>query len=477
VNFFIRFFVGYVLVTAVAVLLATTMLTGLLLPGARQSVEETLLQTANLLAEMAGRETAFAAPGEAGNAAIDAVFRGYAERRFAADIYGIMQNDPNLRIYLTDADGRVVFDSLGRDLGADYSRWHDVSETLAGRYGARTTQEEPADRWSSVMYVAAPVLHDGRVTGVLTVGKPERSFHGFIAQARASAWQSALWLFGVALLLALGFSYWMTRDLRRLVGYANEVAAGRRDRIPIEGRSELRRLAAALEHLRAELDGKAHVERVSQLLAHELKSPLAAVRGAVELLPDETDPVQRRRLIDNITAEAARLHRIIEGVLNLARAENLVRPTDVEEFDLAVLSRAVLGARAHRLAARDVTVDSRLDEVKVRGNRFMLRQAIANLLDNAIDFSPAGERITLTLHRQHDEATLEIRDHGPGIPDYALPRVFERFYSTPRGTSGERGTGLGLNFAREAARLHGGTIQLGNHATGGALARLTLPAA
>ncbi len=122
-NFFIRFFVGYVLVAAVAVLLTTKLLTGLLLPGARQSAEETLLQTADLLAEMAGRDRALAAPGEAATAGIDAVFRGYAERRFAADIYGVIQNDPNLRIYLTDADGRVVFDSLGRNVGEDYSRW------------------------------------------------------------------------------------------------------------------------------------------------------------------------------------------------------------------------------------------------------------------------------------------------------------------------------------------------------------------
>ncbi len=300
------------------------------------------------------------------------------------------------------------------------------------------------------MYVAAPVLYGGRISGVLTVGKPERSFCAFIDQAHARAWQSALWLFAVALFLALGFSYWMTRDLRRL--------------------------AEAVERLRSELDGKAHVERVSQLLAHELKSPLAAVRGAVELLPDETNPAQCRRLIDNIAAEAARLYRIIEGVLNLARAENLVRPTDVEQFDLAVLSRAVLAARAHRLDAHGVTVASRLAEVQVRGNRFMLRQAIANLLDNAIDFSPAGGEVTLTLKRQQNNACIEIRDHGPGIPDYALPRIFERFYSTPRGAGGERGSGLGLNFVREAARLHGGTIELANHPAGGAVARLCLPA-
>lgn len=257
-------------------------------------------------------------------------------------------------------------------------------------------------------------------------------------------------LFALSLLLALGFSYWMTRELRRL--------------------------AVALEHLRAELDGKAHVEKVSQLLAHELKSPLTAVRGAVELLQDETSDDRRARLLNNIAAETGRLHRIIEGVLNLARVENRGRLDDVEEIDLAGLVRDLLDTRAGRIAARGLAVASALEPLHVQGNRFLLRQAVANLLDNAIDFSPPDGGIDLSLDEEGGQARLSIRDRGPGIPDYARPRLFERFYSTPRPGSGERGTGLGLNLVREAARLHGGGIELANHPEGGARACFSLPA-
>ena len=151
-NFFVRFFAGYVLVTAVAVLLAMKLFTGLFLPGVRQSAEETLLQTANLLAEMAGREQANAAPGDTGVGGIEAVFRAYEKRRFAANIYGVIKDDPNLRVYVTDAGGRLVFDSRGQDIGKDYSRWLDVSLTLRGQYGARATQEDAADPLSGMMY-------------------------------------------------------------------------------------------------------------------------------------------------------------------------------------------------------------------------------------------------------------------------------------------------------------------------------------
>jgi two-component system sensor histidine kinase CreC len=471
VNFFVRFFVGYALVAALAVLLAMKLFTDQFVPGVRQSVEESLVQTANLLAELASQE---AAGNKGTTAGIETLFRGYQKRRFEARIYGILKTNPNLRVYVTDHTGKVILDSSGHDVGQDYSKWLDVSRTLKGEYGARTSREDEDGVPGSVMYVAAPILRDGQIVGVLSVGKPSRSFQTFIDMTRDKAWQSATWLFALALLLALAFSYWMTRDLRRLVDHANEVAEGKRDRIPIEGRSELRRLAQALEHLRAELDGKAHVEKVSQLLAHELKSPIAAIRGAIELLPDETDAERRARLEANIAAETARLQRIVEGVLDLARAENRGRLDEREEIAFDDLVRDVLATRADRLAGKALRVETELAPARVSGSRFLLRQAVANLIDNAADFSPAGGVLAISLAAD-GQARLCIRDHGPGIPDYALPRLFERFYSVPRPDSGERSSGLGLNLVQEVARLHGGSIELRNHPEGGAEACLDLP--
>jgi len=474
VNFLVRFLVGYAIVTAVAVLLAMKLFSGQFVPGVRQSVEDMLLQTANLLAEVAAQEMQ-AAPGN--TAAIEAMFQSYQQRQFEARIYNVQKNDPDLRVYVTDRTGRVLFDSRGEATGKDYSRWHDVGRTLRGQYGARTTRENPADVSSSVMYVAAPIRVSGQIVGVLSVGKPARSFQTFIDIGQREVNKAALGLFAMAMLLALAFSYWMTRDLRRLVVYANEAAEGKRRTIPIEGRSELKRLAQALEHLRAELDGKTHVERVAQLLAHELKSPIAAVRGAAELLEDERDPERRARLQHNIRQEAERLQRIVEGVLELARAENRDSPPAREPLDWAALLDETVALREFRLAAKTlrVQIESQPDLPLLQADRFLLRQAVLNLLDNAIDFSPQGGTIHLRLRQANRHIELRVRDEGTGIPDYAQARVFERFYSTPRPDSGQRGTGLGLNLVEQAARLHGGSIRLSNHPTGGAEAVLSLP--
>lgn len=472
-NFFIRFLTGYVIVTALAVLLAMKLFSGQLVPGVRQSVEDMLVQTANLLAEAAASESA---QGRVDAGKIEALFKSYRQRQFQARIYGVLKNEPDLRIYVTDTRGIVVFDSRGTDVGEDYSRWLDVSRTLKGEYGARTTQENPYDSSSVVMYVAAPIRIDGQLAGVLSVGKPARSFQTFIDLAKAETRKAALGLFAVAMLIALAFSWWMTRDLRRLVVHANEAAEGKRATIPIEGRSELKRLAQAIEHLRAELDGKAHVEKVTQLLAHELKSPIAAVRGAAELLEEENDPARRARLEANIREETARLQNIVEGVLNLARAENISHPPAMENFPAGVLIEELQTTRQSRLAEKSLRLEiASAAGLEFKADRFLLRHALLNLLDNAIDFSPAGAVIHCGIRQTRDNIEIRFRDQGGGIPEYARTRLFERFYSTPRPDGGQRGTGLGLNLVEQVARLHGGSIMLHNHPEGGAEAILTLP--
>lgn len=471
-NFFIRFLVGYVVITAIAMLLAMRLFSNQFVPGVRQSGEEMLVQTANLLAEVAAKEMQ-AAPGKTAN--IGEMFQSYQRRQFDARIYGVQKNQPDLRVYVTDHRGYVLFDSRGDATGQDYSRWRDVSHTLKGQYGARTTRENPYDETSSVMYVAAPIRVDGKIIGVLSVGKPSRSFQTFIDLGQREVNKAAGGLFAVAMLLALAFSYWMTRDLRRLVIYANEAAAGKRRTIPIEGRSELKRLAQALEHLRAELDGKTHVERVTQLLAHELKSPIAAVRGAAELLQDEHDPARREKLERNIHQEALRLQKIVEGVLELARAENRDSPPTLEKLDMTELIQEGVALRESRLVEKKIRLHADLPpSAPLSGDRFLLQQAMLNLLDNAIDFSPPESAIHLKLEQAGQKLKLRVRDQGTGIPDYAFGRLFERFYSTPRPDTGQRGTGLGLNLVEQAARLHKGTITLSNHPDGGAEAVLIL---
>jgi len=115
--------------------------------------------------------------------------------------------------------------------------------------------------------------------------------------------------------------------------------------------------------------------------------------------------------------------------------------------------------------------------VAVRGDRQLLQEALANLVQNALEFSPRGSVVTLGVHAEDGQACVTVADGGPGVPEYALARVFERFYSLERPSSGRKSTGLGLSLVREIMHLHGGAVSLENRQEGGALATLRLPVA
>ena len=133
------------------------------------------------------------------------------------------------------------------------------------------------------------------------------------------------------------------------------------------------------------------------------------------------------------------------------------------------------GARDAAVARRVRVVRDAGDECTVEGDRFLLRRALANLVDNAVDFSPEGGTVRVRLACKDARAVVTVRDEGPGVPVYAREKVFEKFYSLARPGSGKRSTGLGLSFVRQIAVLHHGHIELGNHDEGGALATFSLP--
>jgi two-component system sensor histidine kinase CreC len=167
----------------------------------------------------------------------------------------------------------------------------------------------------------------------------------------------------------------------------------------------------------------------------------------------------------------------IDKLLALAAVEHRQRIEDPVPVDLVTLVRDIAESAAPRLRTADVRLDVEADEglPPLSGDAFLLRQMLGNLLDNAIDFSPRGGVVDIALSCGDSEVRIEVADRGPGVPDYALGRVFERFYSLPRPDGGGRSSGLGLPFVVEVAELHGGRVVLANRDGGGAVASVVLP--
>ena len=207
---------------------------------------------------------------------------------------------------------------------------------------------------------------------------------------------------------------------------------------------------------------------------------MAAIRGAAELLHEEMPAGEPGALpCQHPAPRALRIQALVDRLLHLAAVETRKSLEEGAPVDLADVAREVAeDARPPARAEGDRPWTTGWAPVRrVRGEPFLLRLAVGNLLQNAIDFTPAGGTITLAGSVGSGGVTLTVADTGPGVPDYALGRVFEKFYSLQRPGTRQKSSGLGLAIVREVAELHGGTATLENGPSGGAIATLTFPAA
>ncbi|MBK9990101.1 MAG: two-component system sensor histidine kinase CreC [Verrucomicrobia bacterium] len=446
-------------------------------PRYLESMEESLVDSANLFASTV--EADAITDGLIKPDALRRLFDPAYHRSLNARIYSLSKTDIDLRIYVTDTTGRVIYDSNhGVDEGKDYSQWRDVRLTLAGEYGARGSRAEVNNDASLVIHVAAPIHAEGRIIGSLTLGKPTRYINELVAVSRRRIFWAGLVGGILVVFTGFAFSVWLTTPIERLTAYARAVRDGKPATLPRLAGREVTTLQTAFDEMRDALEGKKYVERYTQTLTHEIKAPLSAIRGAAELLEEQTmPPDQRAKFLANIQRESVRIQQLIDKLLQLSALEARKGLGPTEPVELSALARTVIDSLAGTLHARRLTLDLRAPTpITLQGERFLLHQALANLLQNAAEFSPIGATVVVTLTKHAHQAVIEIEDNGPGLPDYAQAKVFERFYSLPRPDTGAKGTGLGLSFVREIAHLHHGEITLENRPERGCKATLILPA-
>jgi len=287
-----------------------------------------------------------------------------------------------------------------------------------------------------------------------------------------------LWLLlvafgGIGIALVVGFlvARAALKPVRDLSETAEHVRAtgDLSQRIEVHGQDELSRLAATFNAMLASLDDAQQRQRqLVQDASHELRTPLTSLRTNIELLAfqgGELPPDDRRQLLQDVVAQLGEMTDLITELTELARGEE--QQTALEEVRLDLLTEGAV-RRAMRNHP-EVSFEVDLAPWAVVGTPASLERAIANLLDNAAKWSPAGMPVEVTLH----DGELKVRDHGPGIAEADRPHVFERFY---RATSarGMPGSGLGLAIVQQVAEMHGSKVEVEDAPGGGTLMRLRL---
>ncbi len=272
----------------------------------------------------------------------------------------------------------------------------------------------------------------------------------------------------VAAALGLAVARAALAPVRRLTEATEHVTAtgDLSERIEAGGHDELGRLAASFNTMLAALEESSRAQR--QLVAdasHELRTPLTSLRTNIEVLAGERSlpPGERERLLSDVVEQLGEMTTLIAELIELARAEQ--HPEQAEDVRLDLLAEtAVERARRNR---PEVTFTTDLRESVVHGAPSTIERAVANLLDNAAKWSPAGGEVEVEVR----DGEVIVRDHGPGIAEEDLPYVFDRFYraSSARGMPG---SGLGLAIVKQVADAHGGTVVAERPEDGGTLMRL-----
>ena len=343
---------GLVLIFALAAWFVLEIFVEEIKPGVRSATEDTLVDMAQMLAPLALDDMQ---EGKMANGRLASAFARLNQSPINALIDGHLKQQAEYRIYVTDAKGRVVYDSDGVDLGKDYSRWNDVYLTLRGEYGARSTRSDPDDPASSVMHVAAPLREGDDILGSLTVAKPNSTLQPMIERSEDQLLKGAALLLFISLLIGALLVWWLNRAIGKLVHYADAISQGQPASLPRLYSPELDRLGHSLETMRRQLDGKAYIEAYVHSLTHELKSPLAAIRGAGEILAEAPPPdtsalnsqvVQAVQMSNSETAGYAPSQIAIAPNMMISQASGLVAQSAASYFDgvskIALASQAIL---------------------------------------------------------------------------------------------------------------------------------------
>ncbi len=394
------------------------------------------------------------------NVATQLDFPGVGRGRGMGSMMGGMMGQ---RLRLADADGNVLLDSQSQSPSGSLS--------------------------NAELKSALPVEVDGRVVGYLLaeggVGANQVAERFLVNRLSTAAISAGLIAGGLALLLGLFLTYSLMRPVRDLTSAARRLGSGDlTQRVQVKGNDELAVLGNAFNHMADSLQQAQESRRsMTADIAHELRNPLAVQRANLEALQDGVFPLSAQAL-EPVLEQNLLLSRLVDDLRTLALAEAGQLKLERQPTDLGGLVERLVERFKPQAAQRQVRLriengladGEKLTSLLVDLDSMRVEQILNNLLSNALRFTPQEGEIVVGLARQANRVEVNVRDSGPGIPEEALPNIFERFYRADRSRSrSEGGSGLGLAIALHLAEAHGGTLTAANSPQGGAVFTLSLP--
>lgn len=392
-------------------------------------------------------------------------------------LYAPEVNDRMIRI--TRPDGSTLYIS-----GIPIDKSFDPTKLRPGTVNGKTGQarRESTGIGTSLLIVSVP-FYVGDQRFIIEVGASEEAnnevLHNFLLALIAGI--------TAVITLAIGGGFILINQalapVQKLIVAAQAITLHHLDkRLPLVNTGdEIERLSNTLNRMIERLEKSFQINsRFAADASHELRTPLTIIHGELEaMLLKKTLPQETRETLDSLFEETGRLSKIVAGLLSLSRLDSGEAQMERVKFDLAELAATTAEQMCLLALEKEITLSCDAnDHVKVEGDRSRLKQVIVNLLDNAIKYTPPRGQISLLVKTSNSKALLAVSNTGMGIPETALPHIFERFYRADETRSrAVEGAGLGLSIVKSICNAHGGRINVENLQTGGCCFQVELPLA
>ncbi len=380
------------------------------------------------------------------------------------------------RITIILPDGQVIGDSdENPEKMKNHSDRPEFKTAIKGDLGKSVRFSDTLGK--NMMYLAIPIKQDGKILAVIRTSVSLT----IIEQELISLYKKIFWTSIIiaicAAAVSLAISKKISRPIEQMTKAAQLFASGRNQRLPIPDSAELAQLAKVLNEM--EQVRRDFVANVS----HELKTPITSIKGFVETLLDGTieDPVQARRFLEIIAKHSDRLNAIINDLLALSRLEeeDEKRKLSFEEQPLKPVLASAIELSKVKTEEKQIKIELNCDEkITAKINSALIEQAIINLVDNAVKYSPENSTIIVNAQKTLNEIVITVIDRGCGIEKEHLPRIFERFYVVDKARSRKLGgTGLGLSIVKHISDVHGGFVTVESKVNQGSTFSIHLPTA
>ena len=388
---------------------------------------------------------------------------------------GILKDsDPSLRVTIVNVDGKVQCDSTA-DISTMGNHAHrpEISEALAGGRGTIIRFSDTLQ--TSMLYLAIPRIESKMIIGVIRTAIPLLSIDGLLDELYQQFMVLLVVLLGVVFVVIVNTYRKINQPFNEIIGQANNYAKGDFSHsLPNYEIKEISELGTALNRMAEQLD---RLENLRQdfvaNVSHELKTPIATIKGYVETLLDgaQHNPKDIERFLNIVLKQNNRLADIVDDLLTLSRLESapITQILELNESDVCNLLLSSIDSCQSRADARNIEINMHCNQnLKVQADHSLMVQAIINLLDNAIKYSNENTVIDLHADIVDQRLLISVCDQGPGIPEEHIPRLFERFYRVDKSRNRrDGGTGLGLAIVKHIVHIHGGEVEIKNNGGAG----------